>query len=220
MVEFTLLIPIWLPLIVGTLWIGSSMIRDQAVTQMARDLASMYSRDSTNLNFLNTDTTSSTTTATNAALNAVTGQIGSLDPATGTGVVFFSSITYVGNSFCAEAGNPAYGTLVPLSHTGACTNYGSFVFTQQYVLGNTSLMAHSRFGTASGPFDNADNILPSDSVTASGNVANFTLIQPVPAETGSDGYQSGQRIYVVEVYFKNHGLAGYTGGGDYAYAVF
>ena len=39
-----MLIPIWLPLLVGTLWIGSSMVRDQQVTQMARDLASMYSR--------------------------------------------------------------------------------------------------------------------------------------------------------------------------------
>jgi hypothetical protein len=57
-------------------------------------------------------------------------------------------------------------------------------------------------------------------VTNANDQSSFNLITPVPAETGSDGYQAGQPIYVVEVYFQSTGLAGYTKGGDYAYAVF
>jgi len=87
MVEFTMLVPVWLPLLIGTLWIGSSMIRGQQVTQMARDLASMYSRDSTNLNFAAAPTTSS-----NAVLDDITKQLGTLT-STGNGVVIFSTIT-------------------------------------------------------------------------------------------------------------------------------
>jgi len=46
MMEFCLLVPVIVPLLVGTMWIGSTMVRGQQVTQMARDLASMYSRGS------------------------------------------------------------------------------------------------------------------------------------------------------------------------------
>lgn len=213
MVEFTMLIPIWLPLLIGTLWIGSSMVRGQQVTQMARDLASMYSRG---VNFSSTGSS-----ASNATLDQITSQLGPLT-STGSGVVIFSTITYVGNSYCAGAGNPTYGTLTPLAHTGACSNYGSFVFTQQYTFGNTSLRSPtSSFGTAlSADMDANFNISPVEAVTHAGNKSTFNLISPLPLEAGADGYQSGQLIYVVEVYYKNQALAGYTQGGDYAYAVF
>jgi hypothetical protein len=214
MVEFTMLVPVWLPLLIGTLWIGSSMIRGQQVTQMARDLASMYSRDSTNLNFAAAPTTSS-----NAVLDDITKQLGTLT-STGNGVVIFSTITYAGNSFCASGGS-TYGATTPsLSHTGNCTNYGHFVFTQQYVQGNTSLLT-SRFGTPpASDMDANYNVSTVTALTDTADVSTFNLISPVPQENGSDGYQSGQPIYVVEVYFQSQGLAGYTKGGDYAYAVF
>jgi Flp pilus assembly protein TadG len=223
MVEFTMLIPIWLPLLVGTLWIGSSMIREQQVTQMARDLGSMYSRG--------TDFSTATgSAAANGTLTQITQQLGSLDPSNGTGVVYFSTITYAGNSYCYDAGNPTYGTKsgTTYSRTGACTNYGRFVFTEQYAKGNTSLTGGSIFGTPTGPFivtttppiTTTPDITGADSVSRTGNLSSFNLISPLPQENGQDGYQSGQPIYVVEVYFKSNGILGFTQGGDSAYAVF
>ena len=47
----------------------------------------------------------------------------------------------------------------------------------------------------------------------------FNLL-PVPQENGTDGYQSGQLVYVVEVLFTGAGQVGYTQGRNYAYAVF
>jgi Flp pilus assembly protein TadG len=193
MVEFTMLIPIWLPLIVGTLWIGSSMVREQQVQQMARDLASMYSRGA--------DFSSSGDSGTNESLTLITQQLGTLT-ASGTGVVIFSTITYPGNALCP---------------TG-CTNQLYFVFRQRYTQGNTSLWT-SNFGTPTGTFatDNTGNL--TDFLTNANDRTTFSLI-PAPLQTGTDGYQAGQPIYVVEVFFQARGLAGYTKGGDYAYAVF
>jgi hypothetical protein len=181
MVEFTMLIPIWLPLLIGTQWLGSSMVRGQQTIQMARDLASMYSRG------VNFSTVGST--ASNATLNQITQQLGALT-ANGTGRVIFSTITWVGNALC-----PAHN----------CTNYHHFVFTQQYTQGNTGLVT-SNFGTPTGTTDASLNL--TDYVTNANDQSSFNLITPVPAETGSDGYQAGQPIYVVEVYFQSTGLAG------------
>jgi hypothetical protein len=148
---------------------------------------------------------------------------------TGTGVFIFSTLTYVGNSVCASLngtnGSTVYGVAPSSgnagSHTGNCTNWGKFVFTQQYVVGNSALRS-SNFGTPT-----AADVVSTDSykitllnsVTDTGNVSTFSLL-PAPAELGADGYQSGQPIYVVEAFFSGSGQAGYTQGGDYAYAVF
>ncbi len=209
MVEFSLLLPVIIPLILGTMWIGSTMVRGQQVTQMARDLASMYSRG---VNF-----SSAGGSTSSAILTNITQQLGALT-ASGTGVVIFSTLTYVGNSVCASAGS-TYGSISPLSHTAKCTNYGKYVFTQQYTQGNTNLQT-SNFGTApAGDMDSNFNIALTTYVTDSKDVSTFNLL-PAPQENGTDGYQSGQPVYVVEVMFAGAVQAGYTQGSNYAYAVF
>jgi energy-converting hydrogenase Eha subunit B len=209
MMEFTMLIPVWLPLLLGTLWIGSAMVRGQQVTQMARDLASMYGRG---VNF-----SSAGGSTSSATLSEITQQLGTVS-ATGNGVVIFSTLTYVGNSVCASAGS-AYGSLSPLSHTSACTNYGKFVFTQQYTQGNTNLRS-GNFGTApAADMDANFNIALATYITGASDVSTFNLL-PAPQENGTDGYQSGQPAYVVEAFFLGLGQSGYTQGGNYAYAVF
>jgi Flp pilus assembly protein TadG len=208
-IEFTLLIPVWLPLLLGTMWVGSAMVRGQQVTQMARDLASMYSRG---VNF-----SSGGGSASSAMLTQITQQVGTVT-SSGTGVIVFSTLTYVGNSVCASAGS-TYGSLSPLSHTSKCTNYGKFVFTQQYTQGNTSLKTSS-FGTApAGDMDSNFNIATTTYVTDTSDVSTFNLL-PAPKEDGTDGYQSGQPVYVVEAFFSGSGGGGYAQGGNYAYAVF
>jgi len=209
MVEFCLLVPVIVPLILGTMWLGSTMVRGQQVTQMARDLASMYSRG---VNFSSTGGSTSS-----AILTDITQQLGALTTS-GTGVVIFSTLTYVGNSVCASAGS-TYGSLSPLSHTAKCSNYGKFVFTQQYTQGNTTLRT-SKFGTApAADMDFKFHVAVNTYITDAKDVSTFNLL-PAPQENGADGYQSGQPVYVVEVMFTGSGQAGYTQGSNYAYAVF
>jgi Flp pilus assembly protein TadG len=212
MLEFTLLTPIWLPLLLGTLWIGSAMIRGLQVTQAARDAASMFCRG--------TDFSTGSGSASNNILTKVTQELGPLT-STGPGVVIFSTLTYVGDSVCAAAGSAYHDSSTPPHHTAACTNYSRFVFTQRYIVGNTSLRS-SNFGTpAAADLDSTKQytIPISKYVTHTTDVSNFNLL-PAPLEDGTDGYQSGQPVYLVEVFFSGAGQAGYTQGGSYAYAVF
>jgi len=77
------------------------------------------------------------------------------------------------------------------SRTGACTNYGRFVFTSNTRKGNTSLTGGSIFGTPTGPFivtttppiTTTPDITGADSVSRTGNLSSFNLISPLPQET-------------------------------------
>ena len=212
MLEFTLLIPVWVPLLLGTLWIGSSMIRGLQVTQVARDAASMFCRG--------VDFSTGVGTDSNSILTRVTQELGTVT-SSGTGVVIFSTLTYVGNSVCAIAGPTYHDSGTPPQHTTACTNYGKFVFTQRYIVGNTTLRSSSVGAPASADLDSTKQytIPITKYVVNAADVATFNLL-PIPLETGTDGYQSGQPIYLVEVFFSGTGQAGYTPGGSYAYAIF
>ena len=209
MMEFTILVPVWLSLLLGTLWVGSAMIGGQQTMQMARDLASMYSRG---VNF-----SSGGGATSSATLTSITQQLGTLT-STGTAVAIFSTLTYVGNSVCASAGS-TYGSTSPLSHTTSCTNYGKFVFTQQYTQGNTSLMSSKYGAPPSADLDSSFNVSIADQVSDTSDRSTFNLMT-VPLEAGQDGYQSGQPIFLVEVFFTGKGQSGYAQGSNYAYAVF
>jgi Flp pilus assembly protein TadG len=212
MLEFTLLIPVWLPLLLGTMWIGTAMIRGLQVTQVARDLASMFCRA--------VDFSDPTNAGSNYMLTKITQELGPVTAA-GTGVVIFSTLTYVGDSVCTSAG-PAYHDSAS-KHTAACTNYSHFVFTQRYTVGNTTLRSSNFGGTlATADTDSTQQYkIPVTSyVTHAADQANGFTLLPKPLETGTDGYQSGQPVYVVEVFFSGAGQVGYTQGGSYAYAIF
>jgi hypothetical protein len=204
MVEFVLLVPVWMPLLIGTWFIGFAMLRQQQSVQMARDLGSMYSRG--------VDFAPNASTMSSETLTAVTQAAGQVSTGGNSGAMF-STIEYVGIPVCTAAGYVNAG--VP---TAACINYGKWVFTQQYYVGPAGLLV-SNFGTPSGPFDTNYYILLDDYVTKPGNVATFGLI-PKPADAGTDGYQSGKPVYIVELSIPGPKLAGYVGGDIYAYSVF
>jgi Flp pilus assembly protein TadG len=212
MLEFTLLIPVWLPLLLGTMWTGSAMIRGLQVTQVARDAGSMFCRG--------VDFSTGSGTNSNQILTKVTQEIGTVT-SSGTGVVIFSTLTYVGNSVCALAGSAYHDNSIPPQHTSACTNYGKFVFTQRYIVGNTSLRSSDFGAPASADLDSTKqySIPITKYVTNTADRSNFNLL-PVPQENGTDGYQSGQPIYLVEAYFSGVGQIGYTQGGSYAFSIF
>ena len=213
MLEFTLLIPVWLPLLLGTMWIGSAMVRGLQVTQVARDLASMFCRA---VDFSATGAG----TAQNDILPKLTQELGTVT-SMGTGVVIFSTLTYVGDSVCVLAGSAYHDSSTPPRHTSACTNYGKFVFTQRYTVGNSSLRTSSFGAPASADRDSTNQYTISivNYVTHTADVATFNLL-PNPLEDGTDGCHSGQPVYLVEVLFSGTGQVGYTQGGSYAYAIF
>ncbi len=213
MIEFTLIVPFWCTLLLGTFWCGTAMVRGLVVNEVARDLDSMWSRG----------TDFSSTTASNTIITDITQALGTVT-ATGTGVVWFTQLTYVGNSVCAGLGTVSgktYGTFTPTTqgYNPPCTNLGDFVITQQYSQGNTSLRS-SAFGTAPSANLDSTNYYKVDQIityaTTPALVSSFNLL-PKPQEAGADGYQSGNPIFVVEAYFQ--GIAGFQ-GGVYGYAVF
>ena len=212
MLEFTLLTPVWLSLLLGTMWIGSAMVRGLQVTQVSRDLASMYCRA---VDFSATGAG----TAQNDILPKLTQELGAVT-STGTGVVIFSTLTYVGASVCQAAGSTYYDS-VSNTPKAACTNWKKFVYTQRYTVGNTSLR-ESNFGApdaADVVSTNQYKITPANYVAHDADkVPGFNLL-PSP-DTDPGGYQSGQPVYLVEVFFSGTGQVGYTAGGSYAYAIF
>jgi hypothetical protein len=212
MLEFALISPVWLSLLLGTLWYGSAMIQALQVTQLARDVASMFCRG--------VDFSTGAGTSSSEMLNMVSQELGGLT-STGQGVVIFSTITYVGNSVCTAAGPAYHDSSVPPQHTAACTNYGKFVFTQRYIIGNTSLRSSNYGAPAAADLDSTKQytIPITKYVTNTADRTTFNLLS-APLENGTDGYQSGQPAYLVEVYYAGKGQVGYNAGGTYALALF
>jgi len=215
MVEFALLVPVWLPLLLGTMWFGSAMIRGLQVTQTARDLASMYCRA---VDFSATGAG----TAQNDILPKLVQELGTITTTGGTGRIIFSQITYVGADICQLAGSPTYYDNTAKVPTAACKNWQKFVFTQRYTVGNSTVLSASKFGdpvSTDPDSTNYYNIPITKYVSTAGDrVPNFTLL-PSPDVTPG-GYKSGQPAYLVEVAFSGTAQAGYGTGGTYAYALF
>ena len=218
MVEFALLCPVWLTLLLGTMWYGTAMIRGLIVTQTARDLASMYCRA---VDFSATDANSAQVNI----LPKLVHELGTISTTGGTGVTIFSQFTFVGDNVCQLASG-IYWDNVNHVHTASCTNWNHFVFTQRYIVGQQTsgqIGYHtSSFGapTSTDPDSTNEYKIPITKYVsnASDQANSFTLI-PNPITTPG-GYSAGQPIYVVEVYFSGTSSPGYGGGGAYAYAIF
>jgi Flp pilus assembly protein TadG len=213
MVEFALLCPVWLTLLLGTMWYGTAMIRGLMVTQTARDLASMYCRA---VDFSATDANSAQVNI----LPKLVRELGTITTTGGTGVAIFSQLTYVGADICKMAGVPTYSDGV--TPTGNCKNWQKFVFTQRYTVGTASLLASILGNPASGDPDSTKQYkIPLTTYVSNAADAlstNFNLL-PNP-DTHPGGYKSGQPVYVVEVFFPGTSSPGYGGGHAYAYAIF
>jgi hypothetical protein len=228
LIEFCFILPFTVSLILSLYYLGSEMILGLQVTQIARDAASMYSRG--------TDFTPAVgvapNTTTNSILPNLAGAAGSLDPATGTGVIIFSRVQYLGNNICPGTA----GAVCPCTNGSGdpasdCTNWKQFVFTQQYAVGKTSLRA-SNFGTPPdvnvAPANPGSYNIPAASTASTAiGYGNHTADRayginlPAPNVNGtSNGFQPDQSFYVVEAFFTGGHFPGLTLGGAYAYAIF
>jgi hypothetical protein len=198
-IEFALIAPFLVSMIVGTLTLGVRLVKELELTQVARDAGSMYSRG---VDF---------TLAGNQEIIARMGQeLGW--PSTGLtsaspGVLYLSRIEYIDNT-CNGITPPS----------GKTCNKGQWVFVNSIVLGNTSLHA-SNFGAPPGctpgcyasPY-NGDLNLTDSLYNSQAVVSNFTYLGTPVA--GTTGFQPGQVANLVET----AGVTGPWNGGTVGYA--
>jgi hypothetical protein len=210
--EFSMLMLVLVPLLLGTTAVGLNMLRTLETAQLARDAGHMYAKgadfsqpgNKTILLTLGSDLGLTTSASTSAALEIL------------------STVTYVDQAMCASAGKvDASGN--PLG----CTNFGQWVFTQRIEIGKTSLHT-SNFGSPLTTGPNGVTVDPAtgkisllDQVTKPGAVATFTGINPYAVADGSvSGLPSGQVIYISEAAASGVSLMADSGSITYSYGMF
>ena len=190
-VEFSFVMLVLVPLLLGTAVIGVNMVRSLQTIQLGRDAGHMYARG---VDF--------STIANQTILASIGGGVGlSTTPNTGSAVVILSSLTYDDKATCLSDGLPTDAGGNPIG----CTNLGSWVFTQRLVIGNSTLRG-SNFGspvvggqTGVTPDATTGKISLDDQVTKSGDVATFSGINPYANTAGVvSGLPSGQVLYIAE----------------------
>jgi len=135
-VEFALSLIVLIPLLLGVVGLGLSLLRQMLTVQLARDAGSMSARK---IDF--------TASGNQQILSQIAGSL-SLTAGSGTGgtagsgnsVVILSTMEYVSASVCGQA-TPALA-----ADTTHCPNLGSWVFAKRIVVGNSTL-AYSSLGT-------------------------------------------------------------------------
>jgi hypothetical protein len=189
-VEFSLILLVLTPLLLGTTGIGLNMLRSLATIQLARDAGHMYARGA--------DFSQPGNKTILADLGADVGL--TTDAATSNAVVVLSTVIYIDKAMCAADGK-VDGSGNPLN----CTNYTKWAFTRRLTIGNTS-MRTSNFGS---PLQSGPNPVVVDATTGAislhdqvsngGDVATFTVINPYTVVNGAvSGLPSGQVIYITE----------------------
>jgi hypothetical protein len=201
-VEFALISPFLFGTLLG-LWIyGIQMIQHLQVVQVARDLASMYSRG---VDF---------STTANQSLVTRLGEDLGLQASGGNGIVILSTVQYIGPNQCAQF------------PTKTCTNSGQWVFTDRFVFGNSSLRS-SNLGNTTCSLASDGSVSLVDSVTNGCAAVPHTGLLGGTAGLGTpsdsvDGFKPGQPAYVVEVAAKTGWTSQLpmTSGLGYAFAIF
>jgi hypothetical protein len=216
LIEFVLISMVWVPLLLGTLAIGTNLIRDLQAIQFTRDAGNMYAYG---VDF---------TQAGNAAILERLGKSLDFNPSgSGPGVVIFSTVTYIGRYQCkalgwADNSDPP----VPDTSPGHCVNWRHFVFVQQFTLGNPSV-GKGNFGSPAGinpAKQDAKGFIDMDEYASNpgARAGGFHLI-PAPPDDGEThpGYQPGQLMYIAESRFQAIPFPGFTAGLTiYSHAIF
>jgi hypothetical protein len=206
-IEFALLGLVWAPLLVGTLGLGTAMIRNLETVQIARDAGHMYARQ---VKFHE------------PAKKEMLARIGEglgMEASGGEGVVILSTVMYVGRYQCQALGLADNAT--PPNPYASCTNYGHFVFTHRLKVGNPAI-GESRFGDPDATYVDATTgaIDPGNSVKRSSLRADEFTLLPKPQEDGTDGFQAGHSAYIAEAIFRTLSMSGVRDGRAYSYSIF
>lgn len=171
-IEFAFSLLFLVPLLLGTMGMGLSMLRQLQVVQLSRDAGAMFARK-VDFTLLGSQQILSriagslglTATAASGGAAITAGVAGA-----GTAVVILSTIQYVNASVCAQA-------TPPLSADPAtCKNFGRWVFSKRLVVGDNALRT-SNLGTPTGlitAIDGTGTITVNDQcLTAGDRVSNY-----------------------------------------------
>jgi hypothetical protein len=188
-VEFSFVMLVLVPLLLGTAVIGVNMVRSLQTVQLGRDAGHMYARgvDFTQLG----NKTILATIGTGTGLSTTSGQ--------GTAVVILSTLTYVDKATCLSDGLAVDGAGNPIG----CTNLGFWVFTQRIVIGKSTIHS-SNFGSpvvggTTGVGADLTAISLDDQVKKTGDRATFSGVNPYQNVSGViSGLPSRQVLYIAE----------------------
>lgn len=207
--EFGLTAILLIPLFLGMVVSGMSVIVSSQVNTIARDLDNMYIHGA---DFSTAPYQALAQTLTNGlgfqypAFPSGTNNIQSNTGTSGNGIIWITQVMWVG------------GTSSPnCQSVGAtnCTNQNSFVYTQQIVFGNSNLTSQvntsvgnaasngatlSTSGIVTNPVTDATAALPSGAQTAMQGLWQTT-------NNGQTALVDGQIIYISEAYFQTPNLS-------------
>lgn len=190
-VEFSFVMLVLVPLLLGTTVIGVNMVRSLQTIQLGRDAGHMYARG-VDFSQIGNKTILATIGA-GVGLSTTSGS--------GSAVVILSAVTYIDKAMCLSDGLPVDAGGNPIG----CTNLGRWVFTQRLVIGQPSIHG-SNFGSplvggSTGVTLDATTgaISLDDQVKKTGARATFSGVNPYRNVQGVvSGLPSGQVIYVAE----------------------
>jgi hypothetical protein len=213
--EFGLIAILFVPLLMGMFITGMNLVRSIGANQVARDLANMYIHGADFSTYGMQQLAQRLATGMNLQIGSSwTGSQYDNSDNAGRALITVSQIMWVGS--LTEPKCVAVGAT-------NCINHDSFVFTQQVVFGNGTLVSEipNRLGNPTATRTNAGII--TSPVTAAGaklGTSAQTAMQNLwqLSSSGRTPLQDGQVVYVVESYFQSPDLTigSYPGRGVFA----
>jgi hypothetical protein len=204
-IEFALLTPLMVSLMLGTLGIGVNLLRTQRTIQLARDAGHMYARGAK---------------VWAAGYQQLIASLGSnvgltVNPGTSSAVVILSKVSYMDTAACLAAGSPG---LDPSGNPISCNNWKKWVFDQRIVIGSSTVRA-SNFGSLAGiALNSKGEVSPaSQRRTNTAARAQFITINPYDAVTNA-GLPAKEYIYISEAASRGFGLPPITSSTVTAYS--
>jgi hypothetical protein len=201
------------PLFLGVGVLGFNMIRVQQTAQLAREAGKMFARG---VDFSQPgNQTILTNVGAPLGLSATAGA--------GSSEVVLSALIYIDKNECVAA-----GAVDSSGNPSGCTNYGSWVFAQRLVIGNSSVRS-SNLGSplTGGPTgvtidSTTGRISTHDYVTQAGAVAQFNSVNPYANVDGTvSGLPSRQFIYIAEAAGTSFSMFPYSNlAATYSYGLF
>lgn len=218
-VEFSFVMLVLVPLLLGTIGVGLQLVQSIQVDQLARDAGSMYARG---LEFWQPG--NKTTLATLGA------DVGLRIDGTGKVVLILSKVTYIDAGMCLTGGYGVDVNGIPIN----CPNYMQWVFSQRLVVGNAAFRTSNlgsplTSGAGSVKVDaTTGNISLADQVSQAGARATFSAtgnpfvtVSATRTSAVLNNLPSGQVLYVTEAAALGFTMPPFANNGMmYAYNVF
>ena len=197
LIEFTLSMLIWIPLLLGASQFGFKLIQAIQVTQVCRDGGHLYAYG---VNF---------SQSSNQYLLAGLAPGLNIDPTGqgGSSVVILSTVNYIDLAECQAGG-----------YTSTCPNYEQIVFTNQLVVGNSSLHA-SYYGTPATDSTGTGNVTMGSPSTSGYLNQSSAVVRNFPSISLSTGSTGQQYAYISEMYTQSSGLNWFFPGSGYTWVT-